>query len=306
VVNAEVKAISVGSDGILSLKTSRGDIEASFVINAGGVYADKIARMVGDESFTITGSRQQRIILDKICGGSVNHLVRELSGESPTGNFVLPTIDGNLMVGCKVEQSDDVEDTSTTEEGLKDWVIPRYQKLIPDIPPSLSIRPFAAFIPMAGPEYCIQPAPETDSFLNFVLGGSGFTAAPAMGKYVVETCLEKMGLKLECKDNFIATRKEIPRFIELDDNERRKLVQQDPSFGHIICRCESVSEGEILESITRGARTRDGIKFRTRAGMGRCQGNFCAHKVFNIMSETLKDNAMGVTKKGEGSREVYE
>jgi glycerol-3-phosphate dehydrogenase len=305
-LNTQVKAISMSGEGKLRLQGSAGYIEASYVVNAGGAYADKIARMVGDESFTIAGSRQQRIILDKICGGSVNHLVRELSGDNPTGNFVLPTIDGNLMVGCKVEPGDDVEDARTTEEGLKDWVIPRYQKLIPTIPPSLSIRPFAAFIPLAGPDYWIQTAPEADSFLNFVLGGSGFTAAPAMGKYVVETCLANMGLKLDAKDDFIPNRKEIPRFAELDDNERRKLVQQNHSFGKIICRCETVSEGEILESISRGARTRDGIKFRTRAGMGRCQGNFCAHKVLNIMSETLKDNAMGMTKKGEGSREVYE
>lgn len=305
-VNTEIKAIHIENDNTIRLQTNNGDINAAYVVNASGIHADKVAQMVGDESFKVSGSRQQRIILDNSCGSSVNHLVRELSGESPTGNFVLPTIDGNLMVGCKVEPSDDVEDTCTTEEGIKNWVIPRYQKLIPGIPSNLSIRPFSAFIPMAGPEYHIKTAPKAESFLNFVLGGSGFTSAPAMGKHVVENCLEKMGLKLALKDDFVPDRKEIPRFTDLEDDQRRKLVQQNPSFGHIVCRCETVSEGEILESISRGARTRDGIKFRTRAGMGRCQGNFCSHKVFNIMSQTIHDNTLGVTKKGEGSKEVYE
>jgi glycerol-3-phosphate dehydrogenase len=304
-VNSEVTDIATEDGKGFILKTERGLVKASYVINAAGLFADKIARMVGDESFKISGSRQQRIILDKRCGNSVKHLVRKLSGQSPTGNFVLPTIDGNVMVGCKVDPGDDVEDSRTTTEGIKDWVIPSYQKLISGIPAAFSIRPFAGFIPIAGPDYYIQTAPEAEGFLNLVLGGSGFTAAPAMGKYVVEDRLEKMGLKLVRKDDFRPCRKEIPHFHDLTDDERRKLIERNPDYGHIVCRCEMVSEGEIIESISHGATTRDGIKFRTRAGMGRCQGNFCSHKVLNIMSRNINGDTR-MTKKGTGSEEIYE
>jgi glycerol-3-phosphate dehydrogenase len=303
-LNARVTDVKKTPEDDFMVTTCAGALRASFVINAAGVYADKIAGMIGDRGFTIKALRQQRIILDKRCNGVVRRLVRGLSGTSPTGNFVTPTVDGNIMVGCKVEEVADVEDVRTTREGLKEWVIPQYLKLIPSLAPENSIKPFAGLIPLAGDDYYIKSAPDSPRFVNLVLGASGFTASPAMAQYLVEEVLPAAGLTLEHKRDFNPYRRDIPHFSELDNVERGKLISKNLLFGHIVCRCETVSEGEILEAIRRGAATRDGIKFRTRAGMGRCQGNFCGHKVLEIMSRELGVPAEEVTRKGGGSEEL--
>jgi glycerol-3-phosphate dehydrogenase len=303
-LNAPVTDIKKTPGDDFAVTTGAGTLDASYVINAAGVHADKMARMIGDRSFTIKGLRQQRIILDKRCDGAVRHLVRGLSGASPTGNFVVPTVDGNIMVGCKVEEVGDVEDVRTTREGLKEWVIPQYLKLIPGLAPDNSIKPFAGLIPLAGDDYYIKSAPDSPRFVNLVLGASGFTASPAMARYLVEEVLPAAGLTLEHKRDFNPYRRDISHFSELDNVERGKLISKNSLFGHIVCRCETVSEGEIIEAIRRGATTRDGIKFRTRAGMGRCQGTFCGHKVLEIMSRELGVPAEEITRKGGGSEEL--
>jgi glycerol-3-phosphate dehydrogenase len=305
-LNTDVTSIRAGEKKIFEIKTQNSVFRSSFIVNAAGAYADKVARMIGDDSFRISGTRHQRIIMDKQYGNTVKHLVREFKGSKPTGAFVMPTIDGNIMVGNAEDRVEDPNDVKTTNEGVKKIVIPQYQRLVSSIPPGYAIRPFAGIIPTAGPEYHIKPAPDFSKFINFVLGGSGFTSAPAMGRYVVENLLDASGLKLKQKDDFIPYRKEMAHFNHLSDEERSKFVEANSLNGKIICRCEMVSEGEILAVIDRGANTKDGIKFRTRAGMGRCQGNFCSHKVLDIMSRKIeKTNNMGLTKKGGFSEELY-
>jgi glycerol-3-phosphate dehydrogenase len=200
---------------------------------------------------------------------------------------------------------EDVENTHTTCEGLRDWVIPQYLKMIPDLAPYHSIKPFAAVIPLAGADYHIQPAPSSLRFVHYVLGASGFSASPAMARYLVEEVLPKVGLELEEKSHFKSHRKDIPHFAHLDDGARAELIAKDPAYGHIVCRCETVSEAEIVAAIRRGATTRDGVKFRTRAGMGRCQSNFCGHKVLGIMSRELGVAPDKITRKGSGSEELF-
>jgi len=200
---------------------------------------------------------------------------------------------------------EDLEDTRTTKEGLNDWVIPQYLKMIPALSPFHSIKPFSGVIPLAGSDYHIQPAPDCKGFINHVLGGSGFTASPAMAKYLVEKVLPDVGLKLEQKANFNSHRKDLAHFVDLSNEERSKLIVKEPAYGHIVCRCETVSEGEIVEAMRRGATTRDGVKFRTRAGMGRCQSNFCGHKVLEIMSRELGIPPEKISRKGPGSEELF-
>jgi glycerol-3-phosphate dehydrogenase len=302
---AAVEDIKILKDGF-ALKTSDGEISSSYIINAAGAYADQIAKLIGDDSFVITGSRQQRVVLDKKCNNLVRHLIRGINGIA-AGDFVGPTVYGDLLAGSMVEPVPEVTDVKTTRDGIEGWIIPRMQRLIPNLSVPDIIKPFAGFIPMAGPEYHIKPAPLNPQFINLVLGGSGLTAAPAMAKYIVEEVLPSVGLVLKKKTDFNPIRKDIPHINDLSNEERAELIAENPLYGHIVCRCENVSEGEIVEAIRRGATTRDGVKFRTRAGMGRCQGGFCGPRVLKILSRELGIPVTEVTRKGKGSEEaLYE
>lgn len=285
------------------LETNKGEICAAYIINAAGANADKVAGMVGDESFKIQGTRHQRIIFDKSCDGVVRHIVRGINGMWP-GDFVMPTVYGDIMVGSKVEEVEDRTDRSTTREGLEGWVIPHYQRMIPCLSPSKIIKPFAGFIPEVGNDYYIKSALRLPRFINMVLGASGFTASIAMSRHLIEEVLPYAGVKMLKKSNFNPYRKGIVHIIDLNDEERAEIISANPLYGHIICRCEYVSEGEIVEAIRRGATTRDGVKYRTRAGMGRCQGGFCGHRVLKILSRELGIPVTQVTRKGKGSEEV--
>jgi glycerol-3-phosphate dehydrogenase len=157
---------------------------------------------------------------------------------------------------------------------------------------------------MAGGDYHIQPAERFPRLVNFVLGASGLTASVPMAHYLIKTVLPDLGLVLEEKSDFHPNRENIPCFQDLDHEARAQLIAQHPGYGNIVCRCENVTEGEIVTAINRGAATRDGIKFRTRAGMGRCQGNFCGHKLLDIMSREQVQPIDTLTRRGNGSFEL--
>jgi glycerol-3-phosphate dehydrogenase len=301
-VDTAVNGIRITKENFV-LETNKGEIEAAYVVNASGAYADKIAAMVGDRSFRIQGSRQQRVIFDKSCAGVVRHVIRRINGNA-VGDFIGPTVYGDLIAGSKIDVTEDIRDTKTTREGLEDYVVPNYQKFVPGLAPANIIKPFAGFIPLAGNDYHIKPAVSARHFVHLVLGGSGLTAAVAMAQYLVEEVLPSTGLKLVNKQNFNPYRKDLPHLNEMSNEERAELVAKNPLYGHIVCRCENVSEGEIIDAIQRGATTRDGVKFRTRAGMGRCQGGFCGPRVIKILSRELGIPVTEVTRKGNGSEEV--
>ena len=304
-LNARVEAVRKTVAGDFVIETTAGAFRAGYVINAAGIHADKIARMVGDDSFHLMGLRMQRIIMDKACDGRVNHLVRALDGESPVGDFVCPTVDGNVMLGCAVDEVADLEDDRTTAEGLNGWVVANCLKLIPGLEPQEGIKPFCGVIPMAGAEFHIQPVPDAPGFVHLVLGASGFTASVAMARHLVQKVMPAVGMKLEQRTDFNPLRKAKPSIHTLDDRQYARQIAEDPLYGRIACRCETVSEGEIVAAVRSGATTRDGVKFRTRAGMGRCQSNFCGHKVLDIMRRELGVTADKITRNGSGSEEVY-
>ena len=156
----------------------------------------------------------------------------------------------------------------------------------------------------AAGDYYIKPAPRNSKFVNLVLGGSGFSASPAMAEYLVLEVLPAVGLKLEEKGDFKPNRKKIPCVHEMDNQERVELINSNPMYGHIVCRCETISEGEVVEAIKRGATTVDGVKFRTRSGMGRCQGGFCRPHILKIISRELDKKVKDVTMNKENSFEV--
>ena len=303
-LNAPVLSIQKTENGRIALSAGPHTIFSRYVINASGPDAARVAAMMGDYSMALEFLKMQRVIMDRKCGKQVNHLIRGLDQGDPVGDFVSPTVDGNIMVGSTVELVKNAEDTATTAEGINDWVLPAGRKLFPELRVNKAIRPFSGTMPMAGSDYHIRPAENFPRLVNFVLGASGLTASVAMAHYLIESILPDLGLLLEQKADFHPNRKNIPCFHDLGHEARARLIAQDPGYGEVICRCESVTKGEIVAAIHRGGTTRDGIKFRTRAGMGRCQGNFCGHKLLDIMSREQVRPIDTLTRKGNGSFEL--
>ncbi len=305
ITDAEVLSIDKQEEGLI-LSTTQGEYQASLVINAAGAFSEKLAGLIEDTSFRLVGSRHQRIIMDKNCNGIVKHLVRGLGPGGWGTDFVCPTVYGDVLVGVCTEGNIPWNDCATTREGLEDTVIPNYLKLIPGLAPANSIKPFSGFLyEVEGTaNYVVRPSAVDSRMIHMVLGGSGLTSSVAMAEYIAEEVIPALGIKFEKKKDFDPIRKDIPHFSDLSNEERAALIEKDPLYGHVICRCETVTEGEIVEAIRRGARTRDGVKFRTHAGLGRCQGGFCGPRVIEILARELGIPAEQVTRKGKGSLEV--
>lgn len=258
--------------------TDKGEIKADFVINAAGLYVDEIAKMAGSR-LPLAPERGQEFIFDKNIGSIVKHMVFPAKG-----SFVIPTVHGNVMMGTTKEVPEDLRDTQVTAAAWKK-VFNSAQTLIPSIRPESIIRGFAGIRPQpeAGD---IVIADDVPGFISACSGSPGIQTSVVMAGWIRDR-LEKQGLVLKKRVDFVPERKKIRSFAAMTDKEREAAVNEDPLYGHVICRCETVTEAEILEAIKRGARTLDGVKYRTRAGMGRCQGGFCGPRIARILSEQL-------------------
>jgi len=303
-LDAKVTGISVPRDNIFVIETTRGAVTSKFLINAAGLFADDIAKMVGENNFSMVPLKQERSILDERITNLVNHLVR-----SPiTGDFVSPTKKelgakkSNFIIGYTSEKIEDKNDVSTSREGFQ-RTFNFAKRMFPTFSPKDVIISFAGLVPLntRTNDYIIEASKKVPGFINVVLGGSGVGASPAMAKLVVKI-LANCGLGLVPKKEFNPCRKGIPNFRELQNDQKEALIARDPRYAHTVCRCETVTEGEIVEAIRRGARTVDGIKFRTKAGMGRCQGGFCSPRVTQILARELGVPATEITKRGGNSR----
>jgi len=303
-LETRVEKVKVENGEVKGVETSRGFIPAKVVVNAAGLYADEISRTAGVDYFTIHPRKGEYHIYDKRLG----HLARRPLFPTPTpiskGIVVTPTVEGNLLIGPNARDISDKEDTSTTREGL-DEVMRGAAKLIPGIEKyrRLIIRNFAGL--RAEPstrDFIVEAYDDPRGFINVAgIRSPGLTSAPAIAQAVAEMIAEKELLKLQKKEKFNPYRKAIPRVAEMPPSEANKLIKEKPEYGHIICRCEHVSEGEVIEAIRRGATTLDGVKLRTRAGMGRCQGGFCTYYVLKILARELDIPEEKVTKRGKGS-----
>ena len=296
--NTEVLDIIKLEEGYL-IKTNHKEFKARYIVNAAGVYADRIHNMVSSSKITITSRRGDYIILDKAVGSYVDKTIFTVPGKMGKGVLISPTVHGNLIVGPTAIDIEDKEGTSTTKEGLDD-VIKKASMIVKDLPIRDVITSFAGLrAHEAGHEFIIGEAEEAKGFIDAAgIESPGLTSAPAIGVKVADMLKEKMGLAL--KENFIAKRKGIinPKELSLDD--QKKLIREKPEYGTVICRCETVTEGEILDAIHRplGAKSLDGVKRRTRAGMGRCQAGFCSPKVMEILARALGVSMLDITKSG--------
>ena len=264
------------------VETNRGVLEARYVVNAAGLDAQAIHEMTAPPSFAIHPSRGQYFLLDKSEGGRVGRVIFQCPNEKGKGVLVSPTVHGNLIVGPDAEPVEG-DDTSTTSAGLV-FVRETALRSVPSVDFRTSIRNFAGVRASTGAkDFIIElSAPH---FLDLAgICSPGLSAAPAIGEYAVEL-LGQAGLALERKEDFQASRKRI-RFREMSPEEKAKLVAEHPAYGRVICRCETVTEGEILDALAGPIppRSVDGVKRRAGAGLGRCQGGFCGPRVVELLA----------------------
>lgn len=296
----EVTAIAAEQDGYI-LHSGGNSVKARYVVNAAGVYADHIAAMVGDTSFTIHPRKGQYMLLDHDCVGTVRHTLFNVPNELGKGILVTPTVDQNMLLGPTAEDQEDREDTSTTAEGLQK-VQENARKVVPTINLRGVITAFAGLRAVGNTGDFIIESPRHGFWNVAGIESPGLSSAPAIAVYVVE-CLASQGLSLPPKDDFVEERWAPHRFNTLSMEEKNRVIQENPLYGHVICRCESITEGEIVDAIRQnpGARDLDGVKRRTRAGMGRCQGGFCGPMVTEILARELGIPLEQVTKFGGSS-----
>ena len=281
---------------------------APVVINAAGVYADEIHNMVCEEQIHIVPRRGEYRLMDKNCGNLVNATIFQLPSKMGKGILVTPTAHGNLLVGPTADDIPDKEDVDTTAEGLAK-VLNLGSVSVDTLDGRQTITSFAGLRahlvhedPAEVSDFLIGEAAGHPGFIDVAgIESPGLTSAPAIGEYVAE--LVEAKYPAERKEDFIDTRKGIPSMALATEEEREALIRRDPAFANVICRCELVTEGEILEAIHRpvGATTLDGVKRRTRAGMGRCQAGFCSPKTLEILSRELHVDPAQITKEGIGS-----
>ncbi len=295
------------NDGIFKISSANDYIFSKYVINAAGVYADVIAKMTDESEFKIIPRRGEYVILDKTEGKQVNTVIFQPPSEKGKGILVTPTVDGNLLLGPTATQIDQKEDTITTSAGLQE-VIDGAKRAVLYINLKKVINSFSGIrATPSGHDFIISQSNKTPGFFNVAgIESPGLTASPAIAEYV-PLMLEEAGIKLQIESSSIRTRAGIPDLSAMTFEQRQKLINENPAFGKIICRCENVSEGEIIQSIKRpvGATTVDGVKRRVRAGMGRCQGGFCLPKVLQILSSELNISVYNILKNSPDSNVLY-
>lgn len=286
------------------LHTNHGLITSKYVINAAGVYADEIHNMVSEEKLHITPRKGDYCLLDKEAGTHVSHTIFQLPGKLGKGILVSPTVHGNLITGpTAVNLSDDEKElTATTAEELSD-VMEKSAISVKNIPFRQVITSFSGLRAHEdGNDFVIGEVKDAEGFFDAAgIESPGLSSAPAIGKYLAEMVADKVGAVK--KENWNGKRKGIIRPNELSFEERAVLVKENPAYGNIICRCEGVSEGEIVDAITRtlGASSLDGIKRRVRQGMGRCQAGFCTPKTIEILAREKSLKMEEICKNAPGS-----
>lgn len=286
----EVLDIQTSNQKVSKVITNKGEYEADVVINAAGLFADEIAKMAGVGDFEIFPRKGEYILLDKKLKGLVNTVVFPTPTKKSKGILVVPTVDGGILLGPNAKDLPKSlkYDLGTTPEGLQE-VYEKSKRLIPKVDLSYTVKTFAGLRPETKEKDFIISATKIWGFVNVAgIRSPGLTAAPSFAKYVVEDILQdQLKINLSKKKDFNPYRKRITNIRNVSLKEWEELVKKDPKYGRTVCFCNNVSEAEIVEAIRRGARTLDGVKFRTRASFGRCQGGFCSLKIVEIISREL-------------------
>jgi glycerol-3-phosphate dehydrogenase len=293
-----VESIAAG-DGGFEVTTAHHRFETRLLVNAAGVDADRVAALAGAGAFTLRARKGEEYLLDKRLEGIVRRVIYPCPTETSKGILVIPTFDGTVMVGPTAELVDDRYDLTTTTGGAED-VFSSAARLVPRIRSEDCIAEFAGIRAVAPDEDFIVAPASIPGLVNVAgIQSPGLTAAPAIAEMVVDLLA---GQGLETGPTATRAHPTRPvRVAALSEADQVELADRDPRYGHVVCRCELVTEGEIVDAIDAGSRTLDGLKFRTRAGMGRCQGGFCTWRCMQLLSDRLGVPVPTITKRGEGS-----
>lgn len=300
--NFEVSALSHGEDGWQITAADGRILAAARVVNCAGTHSDEIARMAGDDRFTVHARRGEYLLLDKECAGFVHATVFMAPSKMGKGVLVSPTAHGNIIVGPTAVDTDDRDDTKTTAAGLDD-VRRLAQKSVRGLPLRSGITCFAGLRAVGSTGDFIIDRPLPGFFNCAAIESPGLSASPAIATYVAELFAED-GAVLAPRPDFDGSYVSPVSFKRLSDDEKNRIIAKDPRYGRVICRCETVTEGEIVAALHTEPKPRDldAVKRRTRCGMGRCQGGFCTPYVTGIIARELGIPETDVTKSGGDSR----
>ena len=299
-----VTGIEVEGRRVRAVRTPVGRYPVDAAVNAAGLYADRISCMAGLEGLSLHPRRGEYVLLDETTGDLVKTVLFPAPTAVSKGILVLPTVGGGVLLGPNARDlpPDAREATATTREGLEE-VIAGAKRLVPDLPLGKAIKVFAGLRPESPQEDFVLGDTEVEGFYQAAaMRSPGLTAAPAVARWLAREIALAHGLRE--RSDFRPKRARIPHPADLPEGEWDRLIREDPRWGRIVCFCNRVTEGEIVEAIRRGARTLDGIKFRTKAGFGRCQGGFCTDRILAILARELGVPPEEVTLRGEGSRLV--
>ena len=286
-------------DGFILLFENKETIKTKIIINAAGLYGAFINNLINEEKYEINPLKGEYCLFDKVAGGICKKTLFQVPSKNSKGILVTPTVDGNLLLGPNAKSDEYV---TTSREGI-DEIIEKGSKTIEDLPLNRILTTFSGIRPKTDVgDFIIKSSKDNPNFINVIgIDSPGLTAAPAIGKYVVS--LVSNIVNLTEKDNFKEHRKGIIRFSELNIEEKNKIIKENSSYGKMVCKCELITEGEIIDSIKRplGATTVDGVKRRTRAMMGGCQGIGCMLTIANILSRELGISINDIKKNNESS-----
>ena len=305
-LNSAVTDIKCKGDFDFEVITPRGRFRTRYIINAAGLFVDEIAGMVGDGGIQLVLTKGTMLILDKSASNLLGNMVYGTYGKDHS-ELVTPTAHGNLLIGLGYFTTPaNKADTAVSRDKLIE-VLQMGKKLVPAISDKDVITAFAGIRSennmAAGGDFYIDHSKTAAGVIHAAIGSPGLTAAPAIAEHLM-TLLADAGLKLEEKKEFNPNRIGWRRFETATAGEKHRLIESNSKYGHIVCRCEQVSEAEVLEAIHRGADTVDAVKHITRAGMGRCQGGFCGISILNYLSKTKGIDPCQVNKKGIGSNQI--
>lgn len=297
------EVVSIAEGFIITAADGR-IVECDYLLNCAGGYSDKVARMVGDDFFTIIPRAGEYMLLDKTEGGRVKHTIFQVPSKEGKGILVSPTVDGNLLTGPTALKVETPESVETTPDGLS-MVSRLAAKSVPSVNFRQVITSFSGVRSSAhGDDFIIQVSSAAPKCVHTgAIDSPGLTSCVAIAKYAVQL-LEQQDLTLNKKEDWNGHRENTRAFRELTDEEKDAFIKENPDYGKIVCRCEQVSEGEIRAAIRRNppAFDVDSVKRRTRSGMGRCQGGFCSPYVMRLIAQEQGMNMEDVTKSGPGSK----
>jgi glycerol-3-phosphate dehydrogenase len=279
-------------------------LEARWVVNAAGLHADTVSAIFGAEHFSIVPRKGEEFILERGAAGPPSRVIFPVPARSSKGVLVIPTVEGTVMLGPTAEEGEDKEDTSTTPENL-DRVFDLAMRMVPRISKRDIITAFSGLRPtLPGDDFYIDTSREAPAFVQVAgIQSPGLTASPAIAERVRDL-LQEAGLELLEKADWHPGIPHMERTRDRAISDLDQLVAKDPAYAHIVCRCEAVSEAEVVEAIRKGHTTLDGVKYYTRAGMGRCQGGFCTYRIMRLISRETGLPLERISKHGPGSELV--